>query len=102
MTTGSGGGAVQWWHDRIGQHYQAMQEKLADDEAVLVEVILADGSRLTVTAFRYHGPDMVIVDCHDAHGRPAMLCAQLESVQVLFTIVKKPEERIVPKRGARA
>ena len=99
MTTGPGGGPVQWWHDRIGQRYREMMDKLAEDEALLVEAILADGSRLTVNAFRYHGPDMAIIEGRDARGRPAMLCAQLESVQVLFTIVKRAG---APKLSARA
>jgi hypothetical protein len=81
-----------------------MLSKLSEDEAVLIEAILADGSRLTVTAFRYHGPDMVIIDGKDARGRTAMLCAQLDSVQVLFTIVKtaSPGPGPGPKLRARA
>jgi hypothetical protein len=88
MTTPASGGAAQWWYERIEQHYKAMLSRLAEDEAILIEAILADGSRLTVTSLRYHGPDMAIVDGQDAGGRTAMLCAQIESVQILFTIVK--------------
>ena len=57
-----------------------MLARLAEDEALLIEAILTDGSRLSVTAFRYHGPDMVIIDGQDSRGRPAMLCTQLGSV----------------------
>jgi hypothetical protein len=102
MTTRAGGGAVQWWYERIEQRYKEMLSKLSEDEAVLIEAILADGSRLTVTAFRYHGPDMVIIDGKDARGRTAMLCAQLDSVQVLFTIVRTASPGPGPKLRARA
>jgi hypothetical protein len=102
MTTRAGGGAVQWWYERIEQRYKEMQARLADDEAVLIEAILTDGSRLTVTAFRYHGPDMVIIEGLDSRGRTAMLCAQLDSVQVLFTIVKNVSPGPAPKLKARA
>ncbi len=79
-----------------------MLSRLGEDEAVLIEAILTDGSRLTVTAFRYHGPDMVIIDGRDSRGRTAMLCAQLDSVQVLFTIVKTSSPSPGPKLRARA
>jgi hypothetical protein len=102
MTTRAGGGAVQWWYERIEQRYKEMLSRLGEDEAILIEAILSDGSRLTVTAFRYHGPDMVIIDGRDARGRTAMLCAQLDSVQVLFTIVKNPGPGPGPKLRARA
>jgi hypothetical protein len=102
MTVHPGGGAVQWWYERIEQHYKTMLGNLAQDESIVVEAILTDGTRLTVSAFRYHGPDMALIDGHDPYGRPATLCAQLESVQVLFTIVKKREAAPPPKRGARA
>ncbi len=102
MTTRAGGGAVQWWYERIEQRYKEMLSKVAEGEAVLIEAILTDGSRLTVTAFRYHGPDMVIIDGQDSKGRTAMLCAQLDSVQVLFTIVKIPSPGPGPKLRARA
>jgi hypothetical protein len=93
---------VQWWYERIDQHYKSMLGSIAPDEAILVEAILADGSRLAVSAFRYHGPDMVLIDGQDPYGRRATLCAQLESVQVLFTVVKKAEAAPPPKLSARA
>jgi hypothetical protein len=99
---GKAGGAVQWWYERIDQHYKSMLDELGPGDSILVEAILADGSRLTVSAFRYHGPDMALIDGHDAYGRRATLCAQLESVQVLFTIVKSAEANPPPKPGARA
>jgi hypothetical protein len=101
-SSGSGGGAVQWWYERIDQHYKSMLKSLGPDESILVEAILADGSRLTVSSFRYHGPDMALIDGQDAYGRRATLCAQLESVQVLFTIVKSAGAAPSPKPGARA
>lgn len=79
-----------------------MLSKLAEDESILIEAILSDGTRLTVTALRYHGPDMAIVDGQDAYGRTAMLCAQLDSMQLLFTVIKSERQGPKPKASALA
>lgn len=93
---------VSHWYERVEKYAQEFEaELLKEDEVMVAEVLLSDGSRMTVKEFAYHGPYMAIIYGWDAHGRYVNMCAHYASFQVLFTAVKKAVAGERPKLGFR-
>lgn len=76
---------------RIEKHLSEFIDDLKDDETFLLNVVLNDGSKIFPHFFRYHNPNMVIVEGHDANGNDTMVLLNQNDIQIIITKLKKSD-----------
>jgi hypothetical protein len=81
--------AVRSW---IESQYRKKLGSLAPDEDLLVAVLLHNGQTVQVTHFSFAGPNLVIVEGFDGQGQNVTALMAHTSIQVVMTVVKRPEQ----------
>ncbi|HJR63260.1 MAG TPA: hypothetical protein VJ803_06115 [Gemmatimonadaceae bacterium] len=80
-------------YDHIRQEVRAQEKALEPGQALAVEVLLLDGSVLSVVSFGFHNPNFVTVDGFNQKGVLVHALVQHTQIQVLIAIVSEKEAR---------
>jgi hypothetical protein len=80
-------------YQRIEKLLTSALKKLKDGQNLLVEVPLNHGRVIFPSHFGYQNPNFIIVYGQDENGNEVRAFLQHTSIQIITTIIDKPEER---------
>lgn len=80
-------------YDHIQREVRAQEKALEPGQALAVEVLLLDGSVLSVVSFGFHNPNFVTVDGFTQKGTFVHALVQHTQIQVVITIVSERDAR---------
>jgi len=85
------------FYDNIQEQIKSFE--LRNDEILIAEMQLNDGSKIRITDFGYRNPTLMIIYGIDRNSHEVQVLTSLANIQIVLTIIKKAEIKEVRPIG---
>lgn len=75
--------------EAIKTQYKYMRETAADDEDVIINVILSNGQEITLKEFGYLDPYMIFIRGYDHQNNKVIVMVSFASAQIVIKTIKR-------------